>query len=151
MAWTCRQWASQWSQVSPGGGRFPSRDPPAPVSSRQRRSALRSKVRTGRREGEERRGELPPGTTWEVSCAGWGSTGLHWAPLGSTGTDWNPGFTGAWELAGIQVYRWEQGKLYSFHSQHRTQLKLSVQSGPGPGSAWRSYLCYVVTIVVSEE
>ena len=70
-------------QVAAG---FPSRDPPP---SSQRRTALRSKVTTGRRE-TERRGELPPGTTWEVSCAPLVATLLHW--------DCNHGFTGAWEL-----------------------------------------------------
>ena len=93
-------------QVSPGGGRFPSRDPPA--SSSQRRAALRSKVTTGRRErrGEESCRRAPRGKCRVLARP---VTGIYWS-LG----------------AGTELYRWEQGKLYSFHSQHISHLGFTI-------------------------
>ena len=90
------------SQV-PAGGRF---SPSLPVTLQQRRTTLRSKVTTGRRETESCR--RPPRGKCRVLQS-------------LCSTDCSHGFTGAWELgAGTELYRWEQSRGNFTASTHNT-------------------------------
>ena len=87
------------SQVAAGS-------PSLPVTLQQRRTTLRSKVTTGRRETESCR--RPPRGKCRVLQS-------------VCSTDYSHGFTGAWDLGpGTELYRWEQSRGNFTASSHNT-------------------------------